>query len=97
MTPKSVEPDMEAIVCPACGSDALYRYGRASGGKRRFLCLMCNRQFVIGSNRNELTNRPNCPKCGKKMHCYMREEGLIRFRCSDYPKCRTYIKLKIPS
>jgi hypothetical protein len=27
------------------------------------------------------------------MHIYMRSDSFIRFRCSDYPKCRTFTKL----
>jgi hypothetical protein len=26
------------------------------------------------------------------MHIYMRAGALLRFRCADYPRCRTYLK-----
>jgi ssDNA-binding Zn-finger/Zn-ribbon topoisomerase 1 len=26
------------------------------------------------------------------MHVYMRTGGFIRFRCADYPDCRTFFK-----
>lgn len=80
--------------CPDCSSEAVYRYGRTKNAKQRFLCLVCGRQFVRGSRRHDMKNRPECPACGKKMHLYKKEPSLIRFRCADYPQCRTFIKLK---
>jgi transposase-like protein len=81
------------IKCPSCGSDALYRYGHTSNEKQRYLCLMCGRQFTLGANRLDIKLKPVCPRCGKLMHLYKRENGLFRFRCSDYPECRTYKKV----
>lgn len=81
------------IKCPHCQSDAVYRYGTISTGKRRYLCLLCNRQFVNDSSWKDVDRRPICPNCGKLMHVYMREADYIRFRCSHYPACRTFIKL----
>jgi ssDNA-binding Zn-finger/Zn-ribbon topoisomerase 1 len=82
------------IRCPACNSEAVNRYGRAWTGKQRFLCLICKRQFTFGAKRLE-KDKPICSVCGKFMHVYKREGDLIRFRCSDYPICRTYKKLTI--
>jgi transposase-like protein len=79
--------------CPRCNSDALYKFGKTKIGKQRYICQVCNRQFVLGKTRVEVKNRPSCPKCGKPMHIYMRSDSFIRFRCSDYPKCRTFTKL----
>jgi DNA-directed RNA polymerase subunit RPC12/RpoP len=81
------------IHCPKCQSDALNRYGKTANGKKRYLCLVCGRQFITNPVRKTPQERPPCPKCGKPMHCYKREPDLIRFRCSDYPNCRTYVKL----
>jgi ssDNA-binding Zn-finger/Zn-ribbon topoisomerase 1 len=81
------------IRCPSCGSDTFYRYGRAWTGKRRYLCLICNRQFTIGTSWSRLKDRPSCPACGRGMHIYKREGGSIRYRCSGYPKCRTFLKI----
>ncbi|WP_084516743.1 IS1/IS1595 family N-terminal zinc-binding domain-containing protein [Desulfatiglans anilini] len=80
------------IHCPRCGSSALNRYGRSPQGKERYICLVCNRQFVLSTNRGVTNDRPQCPLCGSPMHVYMREPGFVRFRCSHYPVCRGYYK-----
>jgi transposase-like protein len=81
------------IHCPRCNSDALYKYGRTGNCKQRYICQVCNRQFVLEKSRMEVKTRPTCPSCSKPMHLYMRNGLVTRFRCSDYPKCRTYLKL----
>lgn len=81
------------LKCPACDSEAVYRYGHAKNGKQRLKCMMCGRQFVLGSARHELKNRPLCPKCGQLMHLYMHYKKTLRFRCSGYPECRAYSKI----
>ena len=81
------------IKCPKCNSEAIYKFGKAKNGKQRFICQVCNRQFVAGKSRLEVIQRPACPNCGKPMHVYMRAEALVRYRCRDYPKCKTYQKL----
>jgi ssDNA-binding Zn-finger/Zn-ribbon topoisomerase 1 len=83
------------IKCPKCGSEAINRYGKISSGKKRFICLVCGRQFVVDSDRYKVKNRPSCPKCGKKMHCYKRNSDNIRFRCSAYPDCKTYLSVPV--
>ena len=83
------------IKCSSCDSEAVYRYGRAWTGKQRFKCLICKRQFTSGNMRPELKDRPNCSVCGDQMHIYKREVGLIRFRCSNYPECKTFKKVII--
>jgi ssDNA-binding Zn-finger/Zn-ribbon topoisomerase 1 len=85
------------VKCPTCSSDAIYRYGRISSGKRRLRCILCGRQFVVGAARYVPALRPTCPKCGLKMHLYMRGENLLRFRCSDYPQCKSYSKITLQS
>jgi len=82
------------IKCPSCDSDALYRYGKAWTGKQRYLCLICGRQFTTGNGRTEGMNNPRCPACGKLMHIYRRENSTIRFRCSGYPSCKTFKKIR---
>lgn len=79
--------------CPACRSDALYRYGRSKQGKQRRLCLTCGRQFVDETWREEIAERPNCPVCGSPMYIYRRDSTVIRFRCSRYPLCTQYLKI----
>jgi transposase-like protein len=83
------------IKCPVCCSEAVYRYGRAKNGNQRIKCIACGRQFIPGHERHELNNRPTCPKCGSAMHLYMHTKEMVRFRCSDYPACRSYQKVPI--
>jgi transposase-like protein len=81
-------------MCPACHSEAFYRYGRTRQGKQRFRCLICGRQFTTDRKRTEIHDRPSCPVCESGMHAYKREHDGIRFRCSAYPQCRTFLKVK---
>lgn len=85
----------QTIKCPECGSEAFNRYGKTSSGKKRFICLVCGRQFVVDSYRYKVKNRPKCPRCGKKMYCYNRKPDTIRFRCSAYPDCKTYLNVPV--
>jgi transposase-like protein len=83
-------------VCPFCGNDAVYRYGKTCRGKLRCLCLGCNRQFTVGAERAVFVpGRPSCPTCGKQMHLCTRKADAIWFRCSDRPQCKTYVKIRI--
>jgi transposase-like protein len=83
-----------AMVCPACDSQAIYRYGRTRALQQRYICLMCGRQFIPGHHRHYPKERPQCPACGARMHLYTRkEEARAVFRCSHYPICRTYLKV----
>ncbi|MBI4714560.1 MAG: topoisomerase DNA-binding C4 zinc finger domain-containing protein [Nitrospirae bacterium] len=82
-----------AIACPFCDTKAVYKYGRTSAGKQRFLCLICGRQFTPGAKKTIAGNRPTCPSCGKPMHRYKNEDDAVRFRCSHYPDCKTFIKI----
>jgi DNA-directed RNA polymerase subunit RPC12/RpoP len=81
------------IHCPECHSDAIYRYGLTPGKKQRYICLLCERQFVAHPQNIHFTNKPLCPECEKPMHSYMKHPDYIRFRCSDYPHCKTYLKV----
>ncbi|NWF55000.1 MAG: Insertion element protein [Syntrophaceae bacterium] len=81
------------IRCPRCNSEATNRYGKSRSGTPRLICLQCNRQFTIGKRPLPIPQRPQCPKCGNKMHLYRRQFGVIRFRCSAYPACRGYHRL----
>jgi len=83
------------ISCPGCHSKAAYRYGKTRQGKQRYVCLMCGRQFTPEKHRCEITDRPVCPICGRKMHCYRRYAGTLRFRCAGYPDCREYKKIAL--
>ncbi len=80
--------------CPACGSTAFYRYGRAVNGKKRRICLICGRQYVVGSASGAPADKPSCPACGQPMHRYMQDAQVIRYRCSNYPACKNYRKVK---
>jgi|GEM_PF-777325 len=82
------------VQCPACGSDAVYRYGRTRHDKQRFQCLICRRQFSLDSTRQGIACKPICPNCDRPMHVYKREGRSIRFRCANYPHCRVYCKLQ---
>jgi len=81
------------LKCPVCNSEAVYKYGHVNSGKQRLRCVLCGRQFVLGFTRHELKNRPSCPQCGLKMHLYMHDKNALRFRCADYPDCKSYIKV----
>ncbi len=81
------------IECTTCGSHALNKYGSIQSGKQRYICLVCGRQFTPSKARREIHDRPFCPVCGKEMHCYKRESGSVRFRCSAYPACKSYLKV----
>lgn len=78
--------------CPACGVESCYRYGHTAHGKQRLLCLVCGRQFTLDPSHVPGVGHPACPRCGRAMHLYKRENGVLRFRCSRYPECRTYLK-----
>jgi transposase-like protein len=84
---------MSTIRCPRCRSEAYYSYGHTKNGKQRYICLVCNRQFVNAESDKAVRLRPGCPFCGKRMHVYMRNLKFIRFRCSTYPRCRGYAKI----
>ncbi len=88
-----MDPRDQGICCPECSADAYYRYGKTRQGKQKYLCLMCGRQFTPGRKREEVRERPACPACQNSMHVYKREGDGIRFRCSSYPKCRTFLTL----
>ncbi len=87
----SAAEKLSEIRCPSCDSDAVYKYGKAWTGRQRYLCLMCARQFTFGE-KIEIQHKPHCPVCGKRMHLYRKEDNILRFRCSVYPKCRTFSK-----
>ena len=92
MIVQQTESKASAVQCPLCDSEAVYKYGKSKTGKQRFLCLMCGRQFTFGTRRHEAQGKPDCPACGKPMHIYKMDGGIIRFRCADYPRCRTFRK-----
>jgi transposase-like protein len=81
------------LSCPRCGAKALNKYGHLKSGKQRYLCLVCNRQFAWPNSIKPIPYRPHCPACGRGMHVYARKGDVIRFRCQDYPNCRTYFKI----
>jgi len=81
--------------CPNCNSEAVYKHGKTKAGKQRFLCLLCKKQFTPQGLRKQLFNRPLCPVCGNKMHLYMRKGITVRFRCSAYPICKTFLKIEM--
>lgn len=84
---------MSTIRCPRCRSEAYYNYGRTKNGKQRYICLVCNRQFIEGKPDKMIEQRPSCPLCSHRMHVYMRSSKFIRFRCSTYPRCHGYMKV----
>ena len=81
--------------CPSCGSQAVYKYGRTKS-RQRYICMMCNRQFIPGRQRRGPSTRPDCPVCGGSTHLFKRKkDGYAVFRCCRYPDCRTYVKARI--
>jgi transposase-like protein len=83
---------IDKVSCPQCASEAVYRDGKARTGKQRYLCLLCGMQFTA-SSRTRVQQRPSCPACGRIMHLYKNEQTAVRFRCSRYPACNTYMKV----
>lgn len=83
------------VRCPVCESEAVYKYGHVKTGRQRLKCVLCGRQFVPGFARHEVAGRPVCPQCGNKMHLYMHDNKMLRFRCSEYPVCRSYTKISL--
>jgi formate dehydrogenase maturation protein FdhE len=88
-----IQMNAQATSCPACGSTAYYRYGTTKNGKKRRLCLVCNRQYIVEGFRRDRPDRPTCPACNQKMHVYMRQVNFTRYRCRRYPQCRTFMKI----
>ncbi len=83
------------VCCPECGSYAVYRYGRSHNtDKQRYICLLCERQFIPGFERVYPNPRPVCPTCGRPMYLYKKIRERTMFRCSDYPNCRTYLAVR---
>ena len=60
---------MPAIQCPRCGSEAYNSYGHTKNGKQRYICLVCNRQFVNGGKRQPSFPTTNLPKLWKIHAC----------------------------
>lgn len=87
--------ERQEIKCDYCNSDALYKYGKTRSGKQRFVCLICGRQFTPEAGKAQVQGKPVCDECGKPMHLYKIEGEVVRFRCSGYPKCRTFKKFRI--
>jgi transposase-like protein len=81
------------VVCPVCKSFAVYKNGHARGGIQRYLCLLCNRQFLPGHERVFPETRPACPRCSEEMYLFKKKEAYDVFRCAHYPVCRTYVKV----
>ncbi len=76
------------VQCPECGSEAAYKNGKIPSGKQRYICLICNRQFILDNSWPKLKYRPLCPICGANMHIHSVRGDFRRFRCSKYPSCR---------
>ncbi len=91
-----LEVETETMInCPFCNSEAFYKFGKTKNENQRFRCLMCNRQFSQGGKKLEVQGKPICDKCNNPMHLYKIEGEVVRFRCSNYPKCKTFKKFKI--
>jgi transposase-like protein len=88
-------PSETIISCPVCNSEAVYKYGKTRSGRQRLQCLICGRQFSLGAKKQEILGKPICNECGKHMNLYKIEGEVIRFRCSDYPVCKTFRKFRI--
>ncbi len=80
------------VECPECSSKACYKYGHSKQGKKRFKCIVCDRQFVLASKNRINSGKLECVVCGNKMYLYKIEDNTVRFRCSMYPECKFYKK-----
>lgn len=86
------EVEKEKVLCPSCGSLAIYRYGYVLNSQR-YICLICGRQFIHGHERKYPKERPLCNICGSKMYVYRRCSKYTRYRCSKYPDCKNIQKI----
>ena len=86
-----LKPHVVTMHCPLCESVQINRYGKSKQGKQRFRCMACGRQFLAAPDRSTAQN-PRCPNCLSTMHIYKKEGQVVRYRCSGYPSCRTYLK-----
>jgi predicted RNA-binding Zn-ribbon protein involved in translation (DUF1610 family) len=92
----AVKHASDTTSCPRCASDAVYRNGIARTGGLRYRCLSCGRQFTA-SNRMRTQARPFCPACNSPMYHYKTLADITQFRCSHYPRCRTYQNMELVS
>jgi DNA-directed RNA polymerase subunit RPC12/RpoP len=82
--------------CPKCKPIVPFNYEKGWVGKQRYVCLLCGEDFIFPTPSKEKKKKyPNCPICGKRMYFHQRNSEFVRFRCSDYPECRRYLKIKI--
>jgi len=80
------------ISCPKCNYNHIfYRYGKDPDGYQKYLCRVCNHQFVpdrpragagqIGRPRQR--DYPSCPVCGKASFLHHDYEHYSNYRCCD--------------
>jgi len=93
---RSRRRDRSELVCPACGSGALYRFGHVRLTYQRYVCRDCGRQFIPGRERTSIPGRPTCATCGAGTHLSMKNGAHAIFRCARYPLCHTYVKVEGP-
>jgi predicted RNA-binding Zn-ribbon protein involved in translation (DUF1610 family) len=93
---QGVRRDRNELVCPDCGSSALYRFGHVRGIHQRYVCRDCGRQFIPGRERTSVPGRPTCAICGAGTHLFKKNSANAVFRCARYPLCRTYVRIEGP-
>lgn len=79
--------------CPVCYSHSLYPFCPTGEARQRFLCVVCGVQFVVWTLAQLKSPEPQCPECGSPMQPHHGYPKGIRFRCSNYPSCHSYLKL----
>lgn len=88
----SLQDSIDTPSCPVCKGTTLYRFGYNRLRKQKYQCLLCGRQFVPEPARLRYPDKPFCPVCGSIMYLYKKDSGVTRFRCSAYPRCKSYRK-----
>jgi len=77
-----------AQMCPKCNNNHKFsKYGRDKLGNQKYLCKVCNHQFVPLSNpQTKLKKYPPCPSCGKSSFMHHDYRDYSNYRCCD-KKC----------
>jgi DNA topoisomerase-1 len=95
MTHAKAEATPSAYICPECGQQLVYKFGRSG----RFLscsaypqCKFASPCDKEGKMLQDEVSEHKCPNCGKPM---IRKNGRFGafLGCSDYPTCKTTLRL----
>ena len=73
-----------SFMCPKCNNNhSFYKYGKDINGFQKYLCQVCNHQFVPGKPSRNKSNYPKCPVCGKGSFLHHDHQHYSNYRCGD--------------